>query len=69
MLIHSDQGSQFTGYEWPEFLKEHNLIPSMSRKENCHDNPVAESFFQLLKREQIKKKIYQTREKARSDIF
>nr|AQX35349.1 hypothetical protein PIMI5_00032 [Enterobacter cloacae] len=41
----------------------------MSCRANCHDNPVAESFFQLLKRERIKKKIYGTREEARSDIF
>ncbi len=42
----------------------------MSRRGNCHDNAVAESFFQLLKRERIKKKIYtRTREEARSDIF
>ena len=41
----------------------------MSRRGNCHDNAVAESFFQLLKRERIKKKIYGTREEARSDIF
>jgi putative transposase len=36
----------------------------MSRRGNCHDNAVAESFFQLLKRERIKKKIYGTREEA-----
>lgn len=41
----------------------------MSRRGNCHDNAVAESFFQLLKRERIKKKICGTREEARSDIF
>jgi putative transposase len=41
----------------------------MSRRGNCHDNAVAESFFQLLKREWIKKNIYGTREEARSDIF
>jgi len=41
----------------------------MSRKGNCHANAVLESFFQLLKRERIEKKIYQTREKVRSDIF
>ncbi len=40
-----------------------------SRRGNCHDNAVAESFFQLLKRERIKKKLYGTREEARSDIF
>ena len=41
----------------------------MSRRGNCHDNAVAESFFQLLKRERIKRKIYTNREEARSDIF
>lgn len=41
----------------------------MSRRGNCRDNAVAESFFQLLKRERIKKRIYGTRDEARSDIF
>ncbi len=47
----------------------HNLIGSMSRRGNCHDNAVAESFFQLLKRERIKRKIYNSRDEARRDIF
>ena len=50
-------------------LKEHGLESSMSRRGNCHDNAVAESFFQLLKRERIKKRIYLTREIAKQDIF
>lgn len=41
----------------------------MSRRGNCHDNAVAESFFQSLKRERIKKRVYGTREEARMDIF
>ena len=41
----------------------------MSRRGNCHDNAVAKSFFQLLKRERIKKKIYTNRSEARTDIF
>jgi putative transposase len=41
----------------------------MSRRGNCHDNAVAESFFQLLKRERVKRKVYSTRNDARSDIF
>lgn len=41
----------------------------MSRRGNCHENALAESFFQLLKRERIKRKIYTTREDARSDVF
>ncbi|EML9723947.1 TPA: IS3 family transposase [Klebsiella aerogenes] len=69
VLVHSGQGSQYTSHEWQSFLKSHGLEGSMSRRGNCHDNAVAESFFQLLKRERIKKKIYGTREEARSDIF
>ncbi|WJV52519.1 IS3 family transposase [Prodigiosinella aquatilis] len=69
VLVHSDQCSQYTSHEWQSFLKSHGLEGSMSRRGNCHDNAVAESFFQLLKRERIKKKIYGTREEARSDIF
>ncbi|MGR2923047.1 IS3 family transposase [Acinetobacter sp. 1125_18A] len=69
VLIPSDQRSQYTSYEWQAFLKQHNLEYSMSRRGNCHDNAVAESFFQLLKRERIKKKIYVSRSNARTDIF
>ncbi len=69
VIIHSDQGSQFTGYDWQRFAREHNLSLSMSRRGNCHDNAVAESFFQLLKRERIKRRKYLNREKAKEDIF
>ena len=48
VMVHSDQGSQFTSYEYAAFLANHNLQPSMSRRAKCHDNAVAESFFQLL---------------------
>jgi len=41
----------------------------MSRRGNCHDNAVAESFFQLLKRERIRRKTYNTRDDARRDVF
>jgi putative transposase len=41
VMIHSDQGSQFTSREWQVFLAQHNLEPSMSRRGNCHDNAVA----------------------------
>ena len=43
VIIHSDQGSQFSSHEWQSFLKAHNLIASMSRRGNCYDNAVAES--------------------------
>lgn len=69
VIVHSDQGSQFSSYDWQDFLKAHNLTASMSRRGNCHDNAVAESFFQLLKRERIKRRTYADREEARRDIF
>ncbi|GFM92450.1 transposase [Pseudomonas cichorii] len=69
VMVHSDQGSQYSSSDWRSFLKANNLVASMSRRGNCHDNAVAESFFQLLKRERIKRKIYTTRQDARSDVF
>ena len=69
VTVHSDQGSQFTSREWQTFLCHHNLEASMSSRGNCHDNAVAESFFQLLKRERIRRKTYPTREAARQDVF
>jgi putative transposase len=69
VVVHSDQGCQFTSHEWQKFLRDHNLISSMSRRGNCHDNAVAESFFQLLKRERIRRQIYPNRNAARTDVF
>lgn len=68
VTVHSDQGSQYTSHDWLAFLDDNNLRASMSRRGNCHDNAVAESFFQLLKRERIKRHIYPTRDAARSDV-
>lgn len=69
VMIHSDQGSQLTSRDWQVFLDRHNLDASMSRRGNCHDNAVMESFFQLLKRERIRRRTYPTREAARQDVF
>ncbi|MET3124717.1 transposase InsO family protein [Oxalobacteraceae bacterium GrIS 2.11] len=69
VMVHSDQGSQFSSYDWQDFLKAHNLTQSMSRRGNCHDNAVAESFFQLLKRERIRRKVYLTRDEGKADVF
>jgi len=67
-LIHSDQGSQYGSDDWLRFCKTNGLEPSMSRRGNCWDNAVAESFFSSLKKERIKKKIYKNREIAVADI-
>jgi putative transposase len=67
-LIHSDQGSQYGSDDWLRFCREHRLEPSMSRRGNCWDNAVAESFFSSLKKERIKKQIYKNRDLANADI-
>ena len=69
VLVHSDQGSQFTSMDWASFLKAHNLEHLMSRRGNCHDNAVVESFFNLLKRERIRRRTYRSRDEARQDVF
>jgi len=69
VIIHSDQGSQFGSDEFNRWCKDNRLNPSMSRRGNCWDNAVAESFFSSLKSEQIKNHIYPTRAQAKSEIF
>lgn len=69
VIVHSDQGSQFGSDDFRRFCREHDLQPSMSRRGNCWDNAVAESFFSSLKKERIRKRIYKTRELARADVF
>ena len=67
-LIHSDQGSQYGSDAWRRFCQSHHLETSMSRRGNCWDNAVVESFFSSLKKERIKKHIYKTRDLAKADI-
>ena len=67
-VIHSDQGTQFGSDAWRRFCRSHRLEPSMSRKGNCWDNAVVESFFGSLKEERIKKQIYKNRELALADV-
>jgi len=69
VLVHSDQGAQYGSDDWRRFCREHNLEHSMSRRGNCWDNAVAESFFSSLKKERIKKRVYKTRDLARADVF
>ena len=66
-LIHSDQGTQYGSDAWRRYCRSRRLEPSMSRKGNCWDNAVAESFFGTLKKERVKKQIYRTRELALAD--
>lgn len=63
------QGSQYGSDDWQRFCRANNLALSMSRRGNCWENAVVESFFSSLKKERIRKRIYKTRDLARADIF
>lgn len=67
-VIHSDQGCQYGSDDWRRFCRKNRLEPSMSRRGNCWDNAVAESFFASLKKERIKKRIYTTRDMATAEV-
>lgn len=69
VMLHSDQGSQYTSVRCKRLLKTLNIEPSMSRRGNCHDNAVAESFFANLKKEKVRKKRFRTRTDARHALF
>ena len=69
VLLHSDQGSQYGSNDCVAFMNANGLIPSMSRRGNCHDNAVAESFFATFKKRVTRRKIYATREEAKTEIF
>lgn len=69
LIHHSDRGSQYAAEDFQRQLKTFGLIPSMSRKGDCYDNAVAESFFHSLKNEQIGDQAYSTREEARRAVI
>jgi transposase InsO family protein len=69
VLVHSDQGSQYTAQAYREWLHRYNMVCSMSRKGDCFDNAVAESFFRTLKEELVKEHRFKTRQEAKQAIF
>ncbi len=69
VLLHSDQGSTYRAYKYLKLFTTNNITQSMSRKGECHDNAVAESFFNTLKTELVNQETYQTREQAMNSIF
>jgi len=69
LIWHTDRGSQYASASHRALLNEHGIIQSMSRKGNCWDNAVAESFFHTLKTELIHHQRYPTRAEAKQDIF
>ncbi len=69
LVVHSDRGSQYASEIFREALKKQGCTQSMSRKANCWDNAVAESFFGSIKKEMIHLERFETREAARKAIF
>lgn len=69
LIHHSDQGIQYSSGLYLRLLMRHGVVRSMSRKGNCYDNAVAESFFSSLKNELVHGRDYYNREEARTEIF
>jgi transposase InsO family protein len=69
LLHHSDRGSQYTSYAYQAYLQKYGIQPSMSRKGNCWDNSVMESFFGTLKDECIGETLYTSHDEARLALF
>ena len=69
LIHHSDRGSQYASGDYQALLQKHAITPSMSRKGDCWDNAVAESFIHTLKVEKINRYRFKTRQEAKNKIF
>ena len=69
LMVHSDQGVQYASGDYRDMMKGYGLTQSMSRRGNCWDNAVAESFFATLKKQAIHGERFLTREAAKQHIF
>ncbi len=69
LIHHSDRGSQYASHAFRQLLEDHSFKGSMSRKGDCWDNSVVESFFGSLKQERVQWRNYQTRNEAQQDVM
>lgn len=69
LIMHTDRGSQYGADSYRQLLTQHGVQPSMSRKGNCWDNAVAESFFHTLKTELVYLEGFDTHEYAQTAVF
>lgn len=69
LIWHTDRGSQYASYSHKDLLKENGITQSMSRKGNCWDNAVAESFFKSLKNELVYQTVFYTKKQAKLEVF
>ena len=68
LIFHSDRGVQDASHEFRRLLKANGILGSMSRKGDCWDNSVVESFFGKLNSERVHWRNYQIRMEARADV-
>jgi len=69
LVLHSDRGVQYAAHEFQRMLNDWSITPSMSRRGDCYDNAVVESFFATLKKERVYREKYAKRREAESRIF
>jgi len=69
VIFHSDRGSQYASTVYRNFMKEKNILPSMSRRGNCYDNSYVESWFGSLKKECLYRKTYSSEAELRQLVF
>ena len=69
LIFHSDRGSQYAGKDYQKLLQVYGIIPSMSRKGDCWDNAVAESFFATIKRELINRAVWINQKNLRMAVY
>jgi transposase InsO family protein len=69
LICHTDRGSQYAGNDFKAILAQHEFVGSMSKKGDCWDNAVAESFFHTLKVELVHRNKFRTRDEAKRKIF
>jgi transposase InsO family protein len=69
LLWHTDRGSQYASYSHKDLLQQYGIVQSMSRKGNCWDNAVAESFFKTLKSDLVYQTYFYTKKQAKREIF
>ena len=68
LIFHSDQGTVYGSHDYRELMQAHGVRASMSRKGNCHDNAVAESFFSNLKNEAMHDRLFASRDEAKAVV-
>jgi putative transposase len=69
LLHHSDRGSQYSSETFHKLMADNGVMCSMTRSGNVWDNAVMESFFSSLKTERVARKVYRSRDQARTDVF